>query len=596
MFIPGVLIVFVFSFIVSASLVLAAEPSPLVEAKLLAQSIPEPVGSATTDCDGLIDFFADINICLPYQVGTFSIWLFSWLAGLTGKLLDIAIQISIFDITDYFQDGGIVETLWQTVRDLANIIFIFALLWISIQTILGLDNAKKYLATIIISALLINFSLFFTKVIIDASNILAVQFYSAIVPSGCNTEDRIIEGCISQKIIAVSQLSTIYGTGQNDDGINIDRSTFSGVVIVSVMGTIFILSLVVAFLLASFIFIGRTVAFIVLGVVSPLAFVGRILPQTAGLAKQWWTTLTSQALTAPIFLFFLWIMLKVAEDVVGDQSQGGLVSRDGNTISSSLLGGGDFKPVFYFIFLMILLFYAIKTTQDYAGSIGKRAVNIGSKGLGMASGIGGLVGRQLGSRAFGWAAGKISGNNPVSRYTRDRLTAASGASFDFRNLNLKSALGGLGIKGDLGKGFERGADLVGDSFGEALGGMGATLDTGKPYNAKETSRERAKKEKDDRDAKILEKKESDLEKLKNVNTPTDAQKILDDMTDTEVSELPSDILQNRHVMEKLTPGMLAKMVDKLKGGPKGAIATYIKNTPGHPAYDYLVNGPGKNLW
>ena len=67
-------------------------------------------------------------------------------------------------------------------RDLANMFFIFILLYIAIATILEIAayNAKALLARLIIVALLLNFSLFFTRVIIDASNIWGSAFYDRI--------------------------------------------------------------------------------------------------------------------------------------------------------------------------------------------------------------------------------------------------------------------------------------------------------------------------------------------------------------------------------------------------------------------------------
>ena len=81
-------------------------------------------------------------------------------------------------------DQPFVSEAWVVVRDLSNIFFIFILLYIAFQTILGLGGhgggPKKMIAQVIIMALLINFSMFFTKVIIDSSNILALIFYNKI--------------------------------------------------------------------------------------------------------------------------------------------------------------------------------------------------------------------------------------------------------------------------------------------------------------------------------------------------------------------------------------------------------------------------------
>ncbi len=79
---------------------------------------------------------------------------------------------------------------WRIVRDFSNIFFILVLLYISIKMILGLGGAgvKKMVASVIIAALLINFSMFMTKVVIDASNILALIFYNKIQVNNVKTD------------------------------------------------------------------------------------------------------------------------------------------------------------------------------------------------------------------------------------------------------------------------------------------------------------------------------------------------------------------------------------------------------------------------
>ena len=87
-------------------------------------------------------------------------------------------------------DNEFVEKGWGAVRDVANIFFILMLLYVAIKTVLSLNvtDNKRLVGVIIIVALLINFSLFTTKVVIDASNILAKIFYNNITSQGPNGE------------------------------------------------------------------------------------------------------------------------------------------------------------------------------------------------------------------------------------------------------------------------------------------------------------------------------------------------------------------------------------------------------------------------
>jgi len=94
-------------------------------------------------------------------------------------LLDASINFSIN--TDNFRLES-VQTGWTVFRDLANMVFIFVLVYIAIATILQLSNfnTKRVLATLIIVALLLNFSFFLTGIVIDISNISGKFLYDSM--------------------------------------------------------------------------------------------------------------------------------------------------------------------------------------------------------------------------------------------------------------------------------------------------------------------------------------------------------------------------------------------------------------------------------
>ncbi len=103
---------------------------------------------------------------------------FSFLLTITAYLLNYAIAYLVIGMGDLIRTGGFgsqIETLWQLIRNLINVSFIFALIYIGITTILGVGgvNWKSALKNLIICALLVNFSLFFSKVIIDVANVTA---------------------------------------------------------------------------------------------------------------------------------------------------------------------------------------------------------------------------------------------------------------------------------------------------------------------------------------------------------------------------------------------------------------------------------------
>ncbi|PIZ86922.1 hypothetical protein COX93_02795, partial [Candidatus Nomurabacteria bacterium CG_4_10_14_0_2_um_filter_30_12] len=116
---------------------------------------------------------------------------FVWQASaLIGRLAGHFLDFFVYYATNSSSYSNIfVEKAWSAVRDVANIFFIVALLYVAIKTILSLNvtDNKKLIGYVIIIALIINFSLFTTKVVIDGSNILAKIFYNNIVSKDATT-------------------------------------------------------------------------------------------------------------------------------------------------------------------------------------------------------------------------------------------------------------------------------------------------------------------------------------------------------------------------------------------------------------------------
>jgi hypothetical protein len=119
-------------------------------------------------------------------------------------ILDVAIASTISNVP--YQISTI-SIGWTAVRDLSNMFFIFVLLFIAIQTILGLagGSAKRWLSHVIIAALLINFSLFLTGVVIDAGNVLAMGFWDKMK----TTQAGVTGNSVSMQLMQGLKLQTI---------------------------------------------------------------------------------------------------------------------------------------------------------------------------------------------------------------------------------------------------------------------------------------------------------------------------------------------------------------------------------------------------
>ncbi len=108
----------------------------------------------------------------------------SYFAAIMGKILDFFLGFTIDSNTyDGGTTGDAIRKGWVIVRDIANIFFIVFLIYAAIATIFNYAKVsyKTIVGAVIINAILINFSLFAVKFVVDISNIAAHVFYNQIV-------------------------------------------------------------------------------------------------------------------------------------------------------------------------------------------------------------------------------------------------------------------------------------------------------------------------------------------------------------------------------------------------------------------------------
>jgi len=328
---------------------------------------------------------------LPDTVGAIAITAATWILSLVayianllmiaaGNLLDYVLEFSIRE--GLLNEIGAIQIGWEVVRDLSNIFFIFILLFIAIATILQIEKygTKALLAQVIIVALLINFSLFITKVVIDASNIFALQFYDSLTASG---------GSISATILNGLNLIQVYNTEELEsleDKIRMASIFF--------FLTALYLTTAWAFLMGALLFIGRLIAFIFLMVLAPAAFLLSILPNTRQYYVQWWKLLISQAVVAPLYLFVLFIVIRIT------QEDGFLQPINQGDIF-------DVSLIFNFVIVIGLLLYGLKIVKQISGEFGARSIDFGKKATGFLAGTliaggGGALARATVGRSARW--------------------------------------------------------------------------------------------------------------------------------------------------------------------------------------------------
>ncbi|HPS21491.1 MAG TPA: hypothetical protein PLO44_01640, partial [Candidatus Paceibacterota bacterium] len=385
---------------------------------------------------------------------SYTLWEISGsLAQLNGKILDFMVYYSL-DGTSYSSE--FIDVAWGTVRDIANIFFIIALLYIAIKTILnvGASNSKRLIGAIVIAALLINFSSFITKVVIDSSNILAKVFYNQIQPNpGDNNQvnlggqtsvtEKLVTNLNPQKIVSEDIYKSTHGQG-----------TFIFVTLLALAITLYM-----AWIFASvaFLFISRVIVLWLCLIFAPIAFVSYSFSfRIPGVGHDdWWDMLLKNAFLAPLFVFFLYITVLFTEYF----PQTFLIAQTGTTNDMMQALMQTIIPV---LLCFILLKKGKEIAVKYSGEMGS-AVN---KFAGIATGtigvkyVGGFLASkfgQAGRATVGRAGAAMAKSTKLQKSGFGRFIAgigekASKASFDIRGAGgYQKALGAIGASKYVGK-------------------------------------------------------------------------------------------------------------------------------------------------
>ena len=233
---------------------------------------------------------------------------------------------------------------WAIVRDFANIAIIFGFIAVGISTILDVAQyaASKFLARLIIAALLVNFSYFLTGAVIDSANYISVAVYNSnLFQNGCagiaqtrvlnspggvltTAGNAVISGDVRRQLCPVAQAfyketnmsswsdiqnmaasatrlqaaPTQYGTGES-------RNYFFLLVIIGILGIAFTAILAFVMMNLAYMLVVRFIVLVVLLITSPIGIAGINVPFLESAANRWWSALLGQAFFVPVMLFLL---------------------------------------------------------------------------------------------------------------------------------------------------------------------------------------------------------------------------------------------------------------------------------------------------
>ena len=184
---------------------------------------------------------------------------------------------------------GSVYSYWSKIRDYANILFVVFFLFViySQMTGYGLDNygIKRMLPKLIVGVIVVNASFYICGLLVDLSNVVGSSAFNFVstaavgdIPAGewSNSDS----GWINK----IAGLALVLTVGYFALATVISMLLF---VVITAVTTIFLLGV-------------REAIIILCIVLSPLAFVAMIMPNTEGLYKKWWSAFKAALMVYPM--------------------------------------------------------------------------------------------------------------------------------------------------------------------------------------------------------------------------------------------------------------------------------------------------------
>ncbi len=326
------------------------------------------------DCGGSFwELYTDMSFnCMMASLTLGLMDVVGLLVWLAGSLLEVAVITLVVNMGEFVHNTPGVGVAWQAIRDLLNIAFIGGFIAIAFSTILQLQSkyTTKILGQIIVAAILVNFSFFFTGAIIDSSNFLSKQIIetSKICESGSSgdgtssgatakdgSKNRVCTG-IGDAFMTATRLTSI---GDVEGGFDVDTegegdAFYAKLAWVGIFGSILFLITAFVFFSAALLLVSRFVILMLLLISSPVGIAGWAIPGVDKFAKNWWSALINQAFFAPVYFLLVAISLKIVDGIM-NTIVGGRVLLGSAGESSALAGIKDGSVGSVEIFLGFLI-------------------------------------------------------------------------------------------------------------------------------------------------------------------------------------------------------------------------------------------------
>lgn len=434
----------------------------------IAQSYAERGGCGWLDLGCHLEKFFGF---LLVQIGTGIVGLGWGIAALAGALFDFLVFSTIVQFGQTITNLGLsagISDVWGTLRDIANILIIGMFVFVAISTILSVNDygIRRMIARLLIVAILINFSLFFAKFIIDISHFVAIQFYeqhevlqvSEGDPGYASETDIPLsqQGIAAQFMQALGIVSVADVSGGLYAVKDAQNGGLGAVLLFSLLTFVLLVGLALVLFYGSFVLASRAILLVLVMLTSALAFASHLIPPKIRLRygwKEWWDALVRAALLAPLLMIFLWASIKVLERAAqgavgveaGTGATSGAATGFGAFIQNPTSTDGLGSVFLLYVLVLGLLYVSIRLASSMSSSIAGFNIAATIPGLGVA--LGSRATGRLGRGVAGWNQRRMQrqaeeearrdraagGKGEISERTARRLQRANtlaGMSFD----------------------------------------------------------------------------------------------------------------------------------------------------------------------
>lgn len=330
------------------------------------------------DCENAdYEWDGDTDTCVEPATSSCGIegigWVVCPVMDFLGGVADMAFNFladSFLSINSEYVTSDSIENAWGAMRTLANVVFVIAFLVIifSQLTSTGISNygVKKLLPRLIIAAILVNMSLIICQIAVDISNILGYSL-------------KTLFDTLGNDVLLQRPVEDPTGVDTALEGLGwatlIAALIAGGITLaLSVSGPV-LLAAVLALLLIAIILVARIALIVTLTIISPLAFVAFLLPNTEQWFKKWYKMFFALLMVFPVIAVVFGASALVAEiinDTAIPKDAAGNATGDPNLLMQVIAMGVATVPLF-------LVPSLLKNSLSAAGSIGNKLAGWSSK-------------------------------------------------------------------------------------------------------------------------------------------------------------------------------------------------------------------------